>query len=75
MDKNEIRKALYKEKPTAWKVGEGRTGGIHDYDYVDYATETSLGSHFFHVPTHEMGGTKFKDIEPAQLLSRWLVNY
>ncbi len=67
MELNEIKKALYKQKPIAnlWGV----SGHANYY-------ETSIGDHKvkFRVPISEMGDTKFEDQMPAQLLIRWIKN-
>jgi len=66
MEKNEIKKALYKEKPKAIKV--------IDYDQVRiYEASTSLGNITFEVPFREMGENIFSDSIEAQLLIRWLI--
>lgn len=72
MTKDEIKKALYREKPTAKLVDAGRTGGVADFDYRRYEAETSIGTVSFFIPTHEMGETLFGKEEPAQLLIRWM---
>lgn len=75
MEKNEIKKALYKEKPTA-KLEGGRVyyhGELGRSDYSIYTTNTSLGRHTFIVKHDDMGEGLFEEEVPAQLLIRWLV--
>ena len=74
MEKNEIKKALYKQKPMALK-------GYNEGNAVVYSTEIEIdGSEeevIFKIPNEELldadGNHIFGDEEPAQLLIRWLV--
>lgn len=70
LDKNEIKKVLYKEKPAAIKYFHDVTmkGSIHSYK-----AETSIGLVKFEVPEKDMGQKIFNNEEPAQLLIRWIV--
>lgn len=65
MNKNEIKKILYKEKPTAYctSFSEG---------VKKYSAETSTGMVKFEVPVSDMGNNIFSDEESAQLLIRWI---
>ena len=67
MNKNEIKKALYKEKPIALKQI------VLEEDTWIYYTELSdkTGVQFI-VPVQDMGDKLFGDEEPAQLLIRWI---
>ena len=66
MEKNEVKKLLYKEKPIATRTQE--------LDQVCfYEAETTKGKITFEVPYREMGETEFSSKEPAQLLIRWIV--
>ena len=67
MDKNEIKKALYKEKPTARL--------LHRIDdKACYKAYLKNGySIAFEVPQKEMGETIFEPEMEAQLLIRWLL--
>ncbi len=67
MEKNEIKKALYKEKPNAVKTGVTGT----QPKKVSYQARTTLGQHLFLVAEEE--ASDFKDELPAQLLIRWLI--
>lgn len=60
---NDIKKILYKEKPTAKLIGE--VGGTKHY-----LAETSIGGIGFQIPFEE--GKDFQEQEPAQLLIRWI---
>lgn len=68
---NEIKKALYKEKPIARyqkTIGLETDNPIHIYK-----CQTSLGYHYFNIPDSEMGDNKFNLREMAQYLIRWIV--
>lgn len=74
MEKSEIKKALYKEKPIAKITGLYRDGGSKDYE-----TTLSTGEVVkFYVPIQEQRGStgilpEFQVNEiPAQLLIRWI---
>jgi hypothetical protein len=74
MTQNEIKKALYLEKPTAKmvsSVGVIPTGT--NWRYV--ATLESGHVVEFLIPTSEMGEKPFDTQMPAQLLIRWMVDY
>lgn len=65
MEKNEIKKILYREKPLATRT--------QVYDQVCfYEANTSLGKVEFEIPYREMGNKEFMFQEPAQHLIRWL---
>lgn len=65
MTKNEIKKALYREKPIAHK-------GVKGTEYVWFHTILKNDRVFhFQIPSKEATG--FNKEEPAQLLIRWLV--
>ncbi len=68
MEKNNIKKVLYKEKPIATVL-------LHTMktDSYEYVAKTSIGVVNFKVPKKEMGEVEFKTHEPSQLLIRWLV--
>jgi hypothetical protein len=71
MDKNEIKKALYKEKPIARRVG------VCENQAIDYEATTSLGIFEFRIPLEDRkkpdgSFTEFEETMPAQLLIRWL---
>ena len=71
MEKNEIKKALYKQKPTA------------DFQYIRkgkayYSTtieDAELGSVFvqFEIPVEDMGDADFLVNMEAKLLQRWIM--
>ena len=63
MNAIEIKKALYKEKPTAKRL-EVVSG------FVWYSTEIEVGKLAFKIPENE--AINFSEYEPAQLLIRWL---
>lgn len=69
MEVNQIKKALYKEKPIAsrlYMIEKGQSSGT-----VFYKTKSSLGKHLFSIPKNE--AEDFGEQEPAQLLIRWLI--
>lgn len=70
MNKNEIKKALYKEKPEAhaYDVQSELSGTVARV----YKSNCSLGEIKFSVPFKEMGEREFDLRLPAQLLIRWL---
>lgn len=68
MNINEVKKALYKEKPTATLIGKSRRG---DTPSVTYKARLESGQKvLFRIPMTESVGLRQK--EPAQLLIRWL---
>jgi hypothetical protein len=69
MDTNQIKKALYKEKPIARLTVEDADG--YNYSAFIESTQTPVG---FFVPYSDMGTSRhrFKDEMPAQELIRWL---
>ena len=52
IDKNQIKKVLYKEKPLATKVHSRDNDNDEVYFYK---TTSSLGQHYFVIPVKEMG--------------------
>lgn len=68
MEKNEIKKILYKEKPEAVNITKDMGAEV-----ITYRCITSAGKSYFEVPVSEMGENVFANIMPAQLLIRWLV--
>lgn len=66
MNLNEIKKALYKEKPTARVTNLDSTA-----DRCEYRTDLADGTEVvFDIPMKE--ALDFMDEEPAQLLIRWI---
>lgn len=63
--KNELKKALYREKPLAKLSNSNK-------ELFTYIAETSIGNVTFKVPTNDMGETIFHPYMPAQLLIRWM---
>lgn len=81
MEKNEIKKALYKQKPIA-KIFDRETtdenkGNGYYYTHIKTNGDNNIVRVFFEIPSDEIknedGVNIFKDEEPAQLLIRWLV--
>ncbi len=66
MTKNDIKKALYKEKPKAY-LQFIRKGLVY------YKATCSLGEVLFEIPVDDMGDADFRNTEDAQLLNRWLM--
>ena len=72
MEKDKIKKVLYKEKPIAKQTV------INEDSTIEYTTTTSLGEHKFIInpKDNELNeGHLLSDAKeiPAQLLIRWLV--
>lgn len=66
METNEIKKALYKQKPIAKKISE------EDGNYV-YKTRLNDGTGLdFIVPIKDMGDANFEEEMEAKYLIRWL---
>lgn len=74
MEKSEIKKALYKEKPIAKYNGTKNSLSYPVISSDGYATKLNDGTDvFFLVPHKEMGENHFEKEMPAQLLIRWMV--
>lgn len=78
-DLNEIKKALYKEKPTAKRNGITVTTSrkfipnVGEVETHWYSTMLESGDQVtFGVPASDMGDAKFEDEMPAHLLIRWI---
>tara|TARA_R110000796_G_scaffold159388_1_gene276161 strand:- start:1078 stop:1305 length:228 start_codon:yes stop_codon:yes gene_type:complete len=73
MEKNEIKKALYKEKPIAKKL-ESSTKEIYKYSTMigDYDYKIPLTEIFFDVPVSDMGDATFEKEMEAKHLIRWI---
>lgn len=74
MINNEIKKALYREKPVAKEmdvVSADNLSGTEPYS-VYWATVNDTIVNFV-IPHSEMGDTRFQKEIPSQLLIRWLV--
>lgn len=75
MELNEIKKALYMDKPIAELVSATKEGirygalcqFIHHYEIVDPKVI------YFFIPFSDMGDAVFHQQEPAQLLIRYLI--
>lgn len=69
MDRNVIRKVLYKEKPIALYIKT-------ENDVHTYMTSTSIGKVFFDIPDEEIRGDNgerlFDSETDAYLLGRWI---
>lgn len=66
MELNEIKKALYKQKPKATK---SYTGHVNYYYTAELGDGTIIK---FKIPIQEMGMTVFGDEMDAQHLIRWI---
>ena len=62
---NEIKKALYKEKPIAKRV-------FFPMQLKYYDAKTSIGEIRFIIPIEDFGTIEWLDEMPAQLLIRWI---
>lgn len=65
MEKNEIKKVLYKENPKA-KMIHIRGGNAY------YTCETSIGTIVFEVPVSDMGDADFYPEMDGKFLIRWV---
>lgn len=65
MDKNEIKKALYRQKPTAF-FNYIRKGVAY------YHTELDGENLWFEIPVDDMGDADFGSTMEAKLLIRWV---
>ena len=68
MNKNEIKKALYKQKPIA-EFDKVRKGVAYYYTYID-----SLYALRFEIPVMDMGDADLLPKMDAKLLIRYLVH-
>lgn len=69
MDKNEIKKALYKENPTAY-MGHIKDGNIYYAATIRGDVEESV---IFIVPITDIGSARFDKEMEAKHLIRWIV--
>lgn len=70
MDLNQVKKDLYKQKPTAYRIGEGLSKEYGGFSF--YRTECEESIVYFEVPFSDMGETHFGDMIESQLLIRWI---
>lgn len=65
-DKNEIKKAIYKDKPPAifLKIQSG-----HAYYSATLKNEKIV---MFDIPVSDMGNASFESVMDAKLLNRWI---
>lgn len=71
MEKNEIKKALYKQNPTA-KLDYIRKGKAY---YNTIVEDVNAGSVFikFEIPVEDMGDADFGVEMESKLLQRWII--
>lgn len=67
-DKNEIKKALYKEKPIAHRI-------INNSDIATYMAAISTGTVHFKIPKSDAIGANLQEQMEAQFLIRWIGNF
>lgn len=72
MTEQQIKKALYKEKPIAKFIKHISHPILRSVESAQYEAETSLGKVTFIIPVKDWP-IELKHEEPAQLLIRWLV--
>jgi hypothetical protein len=70
MEKNEVKKELYKQKPVA--TFEKIVGGVA-YWTCEVSSEDKPISVKFSVPFSEIQDSEFLNEIPAQLLIRWII--
>ena len=70
MEKNEIKKALYKQNPEAnfqlIRKGVAHYSGMVDMEGYEHEIR-------FEIPVSDMGDSDFMPLMPAKLLIRWIV--
>lgn len=69
MDKNEIKKALYKQNPNA-ALMYIRKG--HAYYKAMIERDSNFNEVIFKVPVDDMGDADFLTLMQAKLLARWI---
>jgi hypothetical protein len=74
MKKNEIKKALYKQKPKARLLFIRKGSAFYTARLKDGETEESRVTVYFEVPVSDMGDAEFYDEMDAKLLNRWIVD-
>lgn len=72
MDKTEIKKLLYKQKPTA-QLSFIDSKKIMYQAKVTAANDQPAVNVFFEIPLADIGDASFTPEQPAQLLIRWLI--
>lgn len=72
MTQNEIKKALYKQKPAADLVNikDGNINYVTKLKMPDISSDPGIV--FFAIPLSDVGTTEFTLKMPAQLLIRWI---
>lgn len=74
MKLNEIKKALYREKPNALKALTSWSPDTNETRAYSYISSLKDGTKLnFVIPADEYDEDKFTNPMPAQLLIRWLV--
>lgn len=79
MEKNEIKKLLYKEKPSAIIIHVTKSGILYSCQLlleragVGGSLTNKYENFYFHVPIAEIGDAPFLKEMPAQLLIRYLI--
>lgn len=77
MELNEIKKSLYKEKPTATIIHVSKSGVLYstyfDTGKLDEFSKRKYENVYFQVPIDDMGESAFLKDMPAQLLIRYII--
>jgi len=71
MEKNEVKKALYKQNPKA-ELKFIRKGVAYHLTVIEFETEPVQIN--FEVPVNDMGDADFEPFIDAKLLIRWIVD-
>lgn len=74
MENNEIKKALYKQKPKARFLFIRKGSAFYTSRVKDGETEESRITVYFEVPVSDMCDAEFYDEMDAKLLNRWIVD-
>ena len=72
MNKTEIKKELYKQKPKA-EFTHIRNGVAYYRTLLRIEKEPYSESVFFEIPVDDMGSADFDKVMDAKLLNRWIV--
>lgn len=72
MDKNTVKKELYKQNPKA-TINKIYAGKAFYNTLLDKIVEGKSSVISFEIPVEEMGETEFTPVIPAKLLIRWVM--
>jgi hypothetical protein len=73
MEKNDIKKELYKQKPVATLAYIRKGIAVYETTLKDVNPTGDSLSVFFEVPVSDMGDATFNYVMDAKLLIRWII--